>query len=74
MNNIKTLNVRIIKEDPKKIDLNSFARFIIGDIHDMDEFNLPQYLHIAVLNYGCNLCYRSWLIYFWCGPGKGDVE
>ena len=21
----------------------------------MDEFNLPQYLHIAVLNYGCNL-------------------
>lgn len=52
---IKTLNVKIIKEDPKKIDLNSFARFIIGDIHDMDEFNLPQYLHIAVLNYGCNL-------------------
>lgn len=52
---IKSIPVEVLVDDPKNIDLNEYARFIIGDIRDMDAFNPPQCLHIAVLNYGSNL-------------------
>lgn len=52
---IKTLPVRFITGDPKNINLDDYARFVIGDVRDLDAFNHPHCLHIAVLNYGSNL-------------------
>lgn len=52
---IKTLPANIIMTDPKNVDLNQYARFIIGDINDLKLFNKPKYTHLAVLNYGSNL-------------------
>lgn len=52
---IKSLPVKIIRDDPKNIMLDEYARFVIGDVRDLDDFNAPQCVYIAVLNYGDNL-------------------
>ena len=52
---LKTIPADIKIGQPEKIDLNQYARVILGDIRDIDVFTSPKYTHIAVLNYGCNL-------------------
>ena len=52
---LKTIPADIIVGQPEKIDLNQYARVILGDIRDIDIFTSPKYTHITVLNYGCNL-------------------
>ena len=40
---------------PEDVDINSFARVIVGDVEDIDLFNSPQCVYIGILNYGSNL-------------------
>ena len=51
---IKTLPTRIVVGEDK-VELNDYARVILGDVRDLDLFKRPQCVHIAVLNYGSNL-------------------
>lgn len=51
---IKTLPATILVGEDK-IDVNDYARLIIGDVRDLDLFKRPQCVHITVLNYGSNL-------------------
>lgn len=52
---LKTIPATFYVGNPDKIDLRPFARIVLGDVRDLDEFKVPQFLHITVLNYGCNL-------------------
>ena len=52
---LKTIPTQYIVGNADKLDLRPFARIIVGDVRDLDEFKVPQFLHITVLNYGCNL-------------------
>lgn len=51
---LKTIPAKVVIGE-KNIDINSYARIVLGDIRDLDLFKRPQCVHIAVLNYGSNL-------------------
>lgn len=51
---IKTLPAKIIVGEDK-VEINDYARVILGDVRDIDLFKRPQCVHITVLNYGSNL-------------------
>lgn len=51
---IKTLPATILVGEDR-VEVNDYARLIIGDVRDLDLFKRPQCVHITVLNYGSNL-------------------
>lgn len=50
----KTLPIKIIIGNIESINLNDYARIVLGDVRTIDNYNKPEYVHIAVLNYADN--------------------
>ena len=53
LGNTPGCTIKIGKES--EIDVNTYARIHLGDIHQLDKFNEFDCTHIAILNYGSNL-------------------
>ena len=52
---LKGLDVKFLETTEDQIDLKTYARVVVGDIKDIDLFKTPEFMHLAILNYGSNL-------------------
>lgn len=48
-------DVTYLRMKPEDVDINDFARVIVGDVKDIDLFKSPECVYIGILNYGSNL-------------------